>query len=73
MEAMEKNLITFGANMSLSVHDKGKDTLILGKGPTQGLDDTTLIAEAKYPISFTQLGKRFALSHTIVEATFLIC
>ena len=59
--------------MSSSVHDKGKDILILGKGPTQRLDDTTLTAEAKYPISFTQLGKRFVLSHIIVEVTFLIC
>ena len=59
--------------MSLSVHDKGKDILILSKGPTQRLDDTTLTAEAKYPISFTQLGKRFVLSHIIVEVTFLMC
>ena len=31
--------------MSSSVHtdNKRKDILILGKGPTQGLDDTTLI------------------------------
>ena len=32
---------------------KNKDILILGEGPTQGLDDTTLTAEAKYPIDFT--------------------
>ena len=38
--------------MSSSVHvdNKGKDISILGEGPTQGLDDTTLTAEAKYPI-----------------------
>ena len=49
--------------MSSSVHidNKGKDSLILGEGPTQGLDDMTLTAEAKYPISFTQSGKRFVL------------
>ena len=29
-----------------------KDILILGQGPTQGLDDTTLTAETKYPINF---------------------
>ena len=28
--------------------------LVLGKGPIQGLDDTTLTAEAKYPITFTE-------------------
>ena len=36
--------------------------LILAEGPTQGLDDTTLVAKAKYPINFTQSGKRFVLS-----------
>ena len=36
--------------------------LILGEGPTQELDDTTLTAEAKYPINFTQSGKWFVLS-----------
>ena len=40
----------------------GKDILILGKGPAQRLDDTTLTAAAKYPINFTQSGKRFVLS-----------
>ena len=59
-----KNVISFGADMSSSVHadNKGKDILILGGGPTQGLDDTTLIAKAKYPINFTKSGKRFVLS-----------
>ena len=41
---------------------KGKDILVLVEGPTQGLDDTTLTAEAKYPNNFTQSGKRFVLS-----------
>ena len=48
--------------MSSSVHNKNKNILILGERPTQGLDDTTLTAEAKYPINFTQAGKRFVLS-----------
>ena len=52
--------------MSSSVHvdNKGKDLLILGEGPTRGLDDSILTAEAKYPINFTQSGKTFV---------FLIC
>ena len=35
--------------MSSSVHvvNKKTDTLILGEGPTQGLDDTTLTTEKK--------------------------
>ena len=50
-----KNVIIFRVDMSSSVHvdNKEKDILILGEGPTQGLDDTTLTAEAKYPINFT--------------------
>ena len=43
------------------IDSKGKDILVLGEGPTQGLDDTTLTAEATYPINFTQPYKRFVL------------
>ena len=58
------NVINFGADMSSSVYvdNKGNDILILGEGPKQGLDDTTLTAEAKYPINFTQRNKRSVLS-----------
>ena len=65
---MDKNVVIFGADMSSCVHidNKNKDILILGEGPTQGLDDTTRTAEAKYPINFTQPqpNKRFVLSAT---------
>ena len=37
----------------MHIGNKNKNVLILGEGPTQGLDDTTLKAEAKYPINFT--------------------
>ena len=52
---MGRNVIIFGTDMSSSVHidNKNKDILILGEGTTQGLDDTTLTAEVKYPINFT--------------------
>ena len=50
--------------MSSSVHvdDKKKDILILDEGPTQGLDDTTLTAEKKYPINFTVSQTKFCLN-----------
>ena len=50
--------------MSSYVHvdNKGKDVLILDEGSTQGLDHTTLTAEAKYITNFTQLNRRFVLS-----------
>ena len=46
----------------LHVDNKGKDVLILGEAPTQGLDDATFTIEAKYPINFTQSGKWLVLS-----------
>ena len=63
-ESYRKNVIIFGADMSLSVHvdNKRKDILLLGKGLTQGLNDTTLTVGSNYPINFTQSRKRFVLS-----------
>ena len=49
-------------NSSVHIDNKQKDIFILGEGPTQGLYDTTLTAETKYPINFTQWGKTFVLS-----------
>ena len=64
MEAWKEMPLVLGAHMSpyLHIDNKGRDILVLGEGPTQVLDDTTLTAEAKYPINFTQSGKRFILS-----------
>ena len=61
---MGKNVVIFGADMSSPVHidHKNKNLLIFGERPTQGLDDTKLTAETKYPINFTQSNRRFALS-----------
>ena len=61
---MVKNVSIFGADMSSSAHvdNKTKDILILGEGPTQRLNDTTLTAEAKYPINFMQPRKKLVLS-----------
>ena len=55
MEAWEKNIIIFGADMSSSVHidNKSKDISILDEGRIRRLDDTRLTAEAIYPISST--------------------
>ena len=49
-----QNIITFGADMNSSIHidNKGKDILILGKGPTQGLGENSLTAEKMYSINF---------------------
>ena len=50
--------------MSSSVHidNKKNDISILGKGPTQGLDDITLTTVAQYLINFSRLNRKFRLS-----------
>ena len=63
--------VIFGADMSSSVHidDKNRDILIFGEEPTQGFDNATLPAEAKYPMTFTNQGKNLYQVYIIIEAT----
>ena len=59
--------------MSSSAHvdSKKKDILIIGDGPTKGLDHTTLIAEKKYSINLTVTKKKFCLRlHYNVDNSF---
>ena len=46
---------------SIHIDNKKKDILVLGRGPTQGLE-STLTAEKMYPINFTVTKKKFCLS-----------
>ena len=54
-----QNIVIFGEDMSSSAHIniKKKDILILGKGPTQGLEHT-LTVEKMYSINFTVTRKK---------------
>ena len=58
-----QNVLIFGADMSSSanIDNKKKDILVLGKGPTQGLEHT-LTAEKMYSINFTVTNKKVCLS-----------
>ena len=58
-----KNEIIFGVDMNLSskIDNRKKDILILGKGPTQGLEHT-LSAGKLYSINFTKKNTKFCLS-----------
>ena len=58
-----KYVIIFGVDNSSSVYidSKKKDILVLCKGPTQGLDDTMITAEAEYSINFSRLRRKFCL------------
>ena len=54
-----RNLLIFGVDMSSSteINNTKKYILILGKGPTQGLEDT-LSTEKMYSINFTKHNKK---------------
>ena len=58
-----QNVLIFGVDMCSSVHidKKKKDILVLGKGPTQGLEHT-LTAQKMHSINFTGTNKKICLS-----------
>ena len=60
---LSRNVIIFGVDMSSStkIHNRKKDILVLGKGPTQGLEHT-LSAGKMYSVNFTEHNKKFCLS-----------
>ena len=47
---------------SVHIDNENKDILILGKGPTQGLSNTTLTIEAEYSINFSRSQTNIFLS-----------
>ena len=61
---VNKNVFIFGVDNSPSVYidNKEKNILALGKGLTQGLEDTTTTAEAEYSINFSRSQRKFCLS-----------
>ena len=56
--------------MSSSVHfdNKGKDILILGKDPTQGLGEHSLTAEKMYSVNYTDHRKKYCVTLVYTEA-----
>ena len=58
-----QNVLIFGSYMSSSTHidNKKKYILVLGKWPTQGLEQI-LTAEKMYSINFTMTKKKFCLN-----------
>ena len=58
-----QNVLIFGVDMSTPIHidNKKNEILVLGRGPTQGLE-STLTAEKMYSINLTVTRKKFCLS-----------
>ena len=63
-----QNVLIFGAEMSSSPHidNKKKDILVLGIGPTQGLEHT-LTREKMYSINFTVTKKKLVICLLMVQ------
>ena len=61
---LARNVIIFGADMSLSKHanNKANNIYVMGKDYVQKINDTTIFAEKMYYRNFTYLGKKFMLS-----------
>ena len=59
-----QNVFIFGVDMSTSTHidNKKNDILVLGKGPTQGLEHTPT-AEKMYSINFTVTNKNSSVDN----------
>ena len=69
-----QNVLIFGVDMCFSpyIDNKKKDILVLGKGPTQGLEHI-LTAEKMYSINFAVTKKKFCLSSHYNGAKLLVC
>ena len=58
---------------SVNINNKGKGMLILGKGITQGLNNT-LVIETQYSIAFTRPGIKICFKAALQwEQQFLTC
>ena len=68
-----QNVLIFGVDMSSSAHidNKKKDILVLGIGPTQGLEHT-LTGENMYSINFTVTKRNFVWGCITMEQ-IVIC
>ena len=68
-----QNVLIFGADMGSSAHidNKKKDILVLGIGPTQGLEHT-LTGENMYSINFTVTKRNFVWGCITMEQ-IVIC
>ena len=62
-----KNVIICGAGMNSSMHvdNQRKDILILGEGPSQGLDEISLKAETNYSIKFYTIRQKIGIKPTL--------
>ena len=70
-----KNVIIFSEHNSLSAHtnNRKKDIVVLGKRPTDGLDDTRVTAEVKYSVNITNPRKKISLSLHYNAANSFLC
>ena len=70
-----RNVLTFGADMSFSVHatNRANHIYLMGTGLTQGINDTTIYAEKNFYRNFTDFGKNSVLSLHYNADKLFIC
>ena len=60
----------FRPHFSVPNFDWGKNILVFGKGPKQGLDNTTITAEAEYSINYSRLKKNYVYVFILMKSIF---
>ena len=50
----------------MHINGRYKNNLVLGEEPTQGSDNATITAKAKYSVSFTESGKQFVFFYLLL-------
>lgn len=68
---LAKLVLVFGVDNSLPLHadNMKKDIVILGEGPIDRLDDTSITTEAKYSIDITKSREKVCLSLYCIAAS----
>ena len=49
----------------MHIDGRNKNVLVLGEGPTQGLDNATIAAEARYPTNFIESEKKICVKSAL--------
>ena len=62
-----RNVLTFGVDMSFSVHatNRANNIYFMGTGLTQGINHTTIYAEKNFYRNFTDFGKKIYAKFTL--------
>ena len=66
------NFIIFDVDNTSSAHtdNRKKNTLVIGEGPADGLEDTAITVEAKYLVNISKSRKRIGVYMAMQQRVF---